>query len=266
MRNKEIKSVVYETKDYNQFKKIRGNRDVNLSHVEKLKKSIAEKKLDIPILVNKSDYSVVDGQHRLEAHKQLGLPIKFILGSFDDPLDVARVNANQRSWNFDNYCDFHAKRGKQDYQICRHIADKYEINIEAAVVMLSDLTYIYRNVSDDFKVGDFKIKPGCIEKAHELGKKLLYTRQYVQKTKRVFIAAFIMLNRHPDFKWERFKTALKVNGLQLAGANTKDAYIQWFEKIYNHNLASNRTKFKKLKLVEWVKDKSYLERDNQINS
>lgn len=266
MRNKEIKSVVFETKDYNQFKKVRGNRDVNQNHVNKLKKAIAEKKLDIPILVNKSDNAVMDGQHRLEAYKQLGLPIKFMYGDFNDHLDVARINANQKKWSLDDYCDFHAKRGKQDYGICRHIADKYEVTVEASILMLLNKASRYANITEDFQVGDFKIPAGHIEKAHALGARMLSARQYVPQYKRAFISAFIMLNRHPEFSWERFKSALKANGLKLAGATNRDSYLQWFEHIYNSGLAKGRTKYKKLNLVQWVKDRGYNDVDYEFEN
>lgn len=265
MRNKEIKSVVFETKDYGQFKKVKGNREIIQSHVERLKKAIAEKKLDVPILVNKTDKAVMDGQHRLEAYKQLGLPIKFMYGNFNDQLDVARINANQKKWSLDNYCDFHAKRGKQDYGIAKHIAEKYEVSIEASILMLLNKACIYKNITEDFQLGDFKIPAGHIEKAHTLGAKMLTARQYVPSYKRAFIGAFIMLNRHPDFIWDRFKSALKANGLKLAGATNRDSYLQWFEHIYNSGLAKGRTRYKKLKLVQWVKDRGYNDVDYEFN-
>lgn len=265
MRNKEIKSVVFETKDYGQFKKVKGNREIIQSHVERLKKAIAEKKLDVPILVNKTDKAVMDGQHRLEAYKQLGLPIKFMYGNFNDQLDVARINANQKKWSLDNYCDFHAKRGKQDYLICKHISEKYNVSIEASVLMLLNKGSFYKNITDSFKVGDFKIPAGHIEIAHDIGAKLTHAKAYVKDAKRVFVQAFIMLNRHPDFHWDRFKTALKSNGLQLGGASNRDSYLQWFERIYNSGL-SKLSKHKKLKLVEWVKDRGYKEVDYEFDS
>lgn len=263
MRNKEIKAVVFETKDYGQFKKVKGNRDVNPNHVNKLKRAIAEKKLDVPILINKADNAVMDGQHRLEAYKELGLPIKFMYANFNDHLDVARLNAHQKKWSFDDYCDFHARRGKQDYGIARHISEKYEVNIESAVLMLLNKASRYINMTEDFQVGNFKIPTGHLEKAHELGARMLTARQYVPQYKRAFISAFIMLNRHPDFNWDRFKTALKANGLKLAGATNRDSYLNWFEHIYNSGLAKGRAKYKKLKLVQWVKDRGYNDVDQE---
>ena len=60
----------FETRDYSMFKKVRGNRPVDQAHVKQLKKLIAEKDLMDPIRVN-SNIEVVDGQHTLQARKEL---------------------------------------------------------------------------------------------------------------------------------------------------------------------------------------------------
>ena len=76
--NKPIHNKFFETTDYSKFKKTRGNRPVDEAHVQQLKKLIEEKDLYDPIRVNKN-MEVIDGQHTLEARKQLDLKIPFII-------------------------------------------------------------------------------------------------------------------------------------------------------------------------------------------
>ena len=64
---------VYMTYDYNIFKKMLGNRELNERHVFRLKKSIRENYIPNAIIVNQS-MEVVDGQHRLKALSELGKP------------------------------------------------------------------------------------------------------------------------------------------------------------------------------------------------
>lgn len=68
---------VETTRDYNKFLHIMGNREINKSNVERLKKSIREIGLQVPILVNENR-AVVDGQHRLQALRELNLPVTYI--------------------------------------------------------------------------------------------------------------------------------------------------------------------------------------------
>jgi hypothetical protein len=72
--NLQIKNKYFETTEYTKFKKARGNRPVDEGHVKQLKKLIAEKDLYDPIRVNK-DMEVIDGQHTLQARKELDLKV-----------------------------------------------------------------------------------------------------------------------------------------------------------------------------------------------
>ncbi len=94
--NKPISNKFFETTDYSKFKKTRGNRPVDPSHVAHLKKLIEEKDLYDPIRVNRN-MEVVDGQHTLEARKQLDLKVPYIIMDSDDPLDVARLNTGRKT-------------------------------------------------------------------------------------------------------------------------------------------------------------------------
>ena len=60
---------VFETRDYDQFKKLNGNRNINESQVDGIVHSILEVGYQpVPILVNEF-MEIIDGQHRLEAVK-----------------------------------------------------------------------------------------------------------------------------------------------------------------------------------------------------
>ena len=63
-----VNNKFFETRDYSMFKKIRGNRPVDESHVKQLKKLIAEKDLMDPIPVN-ANKELEDGQHTLQPRK-----------------------------------------------------------------------------------------------------------------------------------------------------------------------------------------------------
>ena len=69
-----IQSVgeIQETRNYDIFKFVKGNREINRSHVKRLKEKISRRDLkEIPILVGSLDkngkYPIYDGQHRFTA-------------------------------------------------------------------------------------------------------------------------------------------------------------------------------------------------------
>ena len=64
---------VMMTNDYNMFKNIEGNRNINKIHLKRLKQSIQEKHIMVPIIVN-GKYEIIDGQHRFQSAKDLSKP------------------------------------------------------------------------------------------------------------------------------------------------------------------------------------------------
>ena len=56
------------------FKKIKGNRIVNKSNLNAIITSMEQQQLVSPIMINEK-FEIIDGQHRFEACKELGLPV-----------------------------------------------------------------------------------------------------------------------------------------------------------------------------------------------
>ena len=73
----QIINQVMKTNDYTIFSQIKGNRFINKSHLNRIKQSIKEEYLEVPIIVNEK-YEIIDGPHRFEAVKELKKPIYFI--------------------------------------------------------------------------------------------------------------------------------------------------------------------------------------------
>ena len=77
-KTNDLLSQVYKTEDYFLFKPIDGNRNKNLLHINRLKKSMESNYLFTVIIVNEN-YEIIDGQHRFEVIKELKLPLYYIV-------------------------------------------------------------------------------------------------------------------------------------------------------------------------------------------
>lgn len=93
---------VHTTTDYFLFKPIEGNRNKNLLHINRLKKSMAETYLFTVIIVNEK-YEIIDGQHRFECVKELKLPMHYIVCKGYGLNEVHVLNQNSKTWNADDY-------------------------------------------------------------------------------------------------------------------------------------------------------------------
>lgn len=66
-----------ETNDYSLFKQLPNARPINQKRVEKLMYWIVSHEIENPKIVVNKRFEILDGYHRLEACKKLGLPIPY---------------------------------------------------------------------------------------------------------------------------------------------------------------------------------------------
>lgn len=117
---------IQKTKDYDSFKSIVSNREVDKKHVKKLVASIKRKNLMIirPMVVN-SKLEVIDGQHRLEACKQLKEPVYFVKLDDLDKEDIALLNTCQKNWAMIDFINFYTIEGRKDFKTFARLLNEY---------------------------------------------------------------------------------------------------------------------------------------------
>ena len=90
------------TKNYSQFNKLIGNREIHEGHVQNLMESMNKYYMPVPIVVN-AKMEVIEGQHRIEACKRLELPVYYIIDSNANLKNVHELNKHRRSWTMFDY-------------------------------------------------------------------------------------------------------------------------------------------------------------------
>lgn len=95
------------TEDYDQFKEISSNREVDQKHVNRLVAAISAKNLLHlnPIICN-NKMEVIDGQHRLEAAKKLKIAVYYMVDDTITKKDIATINSNQKNWATMDYINY----------------------------------------------------------------------------------------------------------------------------------------------------------------
>ena len=256
-KKKNEDNVIHITRDYSMFKTVKGNREIDKGHVQKLIREMKKKDLDLPIFINEND-EVVDGQHTLQARKELGKPVRYIRGKFENEFDVAIMNANRKNWPMTAYLNFHIENGKKDYQIIKAMTKQYSLPLECAIFLLAGGYSMWRETRADFKQGKFRIK--TLQRCNEIGADLMFMKNNFNiRLTRSFITAYAVVSEHPKFKWDRFKTALKSkSALLLRGTNTED-FVRAFDKIYNGNVHN------KINFIRYFIDREYQENEEDNN-
>lgn len=154
---KEEVIVVRKTSDYSMFKVMKGNRIVSRNRVEKIIASITKVGYVInPIIVNER-MEVIDGQGRLNALKELGFPVYYLVVPGIGIRECISMNINQEKWTYMDYIRSFADRDLEDYVTLKKAIDKYApgVPLRMIIAILSgNRTYINNKTLCE---GDFRI-------------------------------------------------------------------------------------------------------------
>lgn len=171
---------IKQTTDYNKFKIVHGNRELLERHVNKLVDSILERNLLAanPILVN-DKMEVIDGQHRLEASKRIGLPIHYTVVDRSSLREVQLLNTAVRNWTLTDFLNSYVAMGLEKYKELEKFVNDTGIGLSNALYLIvsrgSDNIII--NMSSpsrikEFKKGELTFTKEDMERAHKIAKAL----------------------------------------------------------------------------------------------
>jgi hypothetical protein len=221
---------IYETYNYELFKTLDGNRDTTKSHIAKLVESMEEIYLLSPIIVNK-DMAIIDGQHRYEAAKVLGLPIRYIVDKNADLRAVQLLNAKSKDWTPNDYMDSYIKLGYEEYKSYK----KFKIDTGFTHNVCQELLSGGKSsrARTMFKTGEFQVKSLLIGYAvYDVIKEC--ERLYDGANRRSFIYAIHTLLKNKNFKPKVFIKKLSAQRAKMYDCAKTSQYIDLIEEIYNY--------------------------------
>lgn len=217
---------IYVSKNYEAFGKIAGNRRLNQTKYFQLLQSMKEEQLIIPILVN-DKMEIIDGQHRFEACKELGLPVYFYVQEGYGIDQVKRANLVSSNWTKENYLELHLSDGIPEYE-------EFDELQKISGLKVYDLMKVYakaqgksiEQLSYEFENGD--LTDTNVENVIGFLNALSDFRFFKYYKKKQFVAAMIKLYFDERYDHERMKSKLdgRANVLEGLTANvSKDDYL-----------------------------------------
>jgi hypothetical protein len=235
-------TTILQTKDYNLFKNASINRDVNLYHVKRLEESFSKKYLLSPIIVNKR-MEIIDGQHRFEAARNLGLPINFFICESYDFNEIQMLNAQNKSWVKNDYLKAYCDDGRPDYLLVKKFCEMFPVF--SLRTSLSILGYLTNNDTRDFvngklksrsfEEGSFKVKNW--ERSLKHARMIIELSVYFPEITKNAVTLAIL----PVFNLTVYDHKRMLNKFELYGSSllslcaTQSKYREMFEHIYNYH-------------------------------
>ena len=237
---------IYETKDYNKFKPLKGQpiERSNKNYKKLMKDIIATNGNIIPIIVT-DEFKVIDGNTRLLACKEADLPVKYeILNTNkNDALQLMRrVNASPSPWTIDNFIEFYTTGfGRHDFMELREfmVKNNTKVNVIAEFDTRVTLKNIKNGVLPELDYEDIKSK---IEILNKLKSRL---SMYGVTSKNVARITQSMINygkvdierliHSIDSHWDNVLKKYKIN--KVDGVEQLRYLLQ---KCYNFKLKGNK--------------------------
>lgn len=248
LMNKATKTIrvpaIYGTTEYKKFKRITGNRKINKNHVNDLIKDIGKNNLleQFPIVVTQDNY-ILDGQHRLEAAKanKWEIYVATVPMKIEDTI-VAMINSSQKAWSIEDFINFYAERGGEQYIFLAELMDEYNITAANLIALLkggSAASLLKRGQLSFYSNKDEK--KICIDLV-EAYKEIRGHVSHQIYIDRDFVFAFRTIIQSIDVPTlaQRIET---YNKAILPQVTTKD-YLRVFEEVVNfHKLDKNHIRF-----------------------
>lgn len=231
---------LYSTTNYDLFNFIKGNRNINKQHLNTLVKEIQKENLleFKPILVDKK-YNIIDGQHRIRAAKQLGLPIYYLIRSECDISSIAALQTQLR-WVTQDYIKLYSTGDRaEDYIMLQNYLETYKFqtfrvglaflgSVQELCAIIKANKFVFKwdldLVSKDIAVYNrfLKfIKDNKIQPDRHFGKIS-------------FIRAFLRLIKAATFDKEKFFSKLAERWEYLRYRTSEKPYLDDLVNIYNY--------------------------------
>lgn len=242
--------------DYSKFKLLNTNRRTTSGHVAKLKTSIREKDMtqDFPVIID-NDFFVIDGQHRLEALKLLGLPVYYRFAVSASAKDIKLLNSTAKSWNLEDHLNSYIQDGNLNYVKLKKFMDWSGIKsvnaglkiISKSGVMRKDVTALNFNHSDksrkSFIDGEFKYPESDSQQRNFILmlKKLSEFTFHKDPFQRSFYVAIEKIAEDDSIDFDRLTS--KLTQYPLGVYNDANSLIDQLEKAYNYNVGQEKKKF-----------------------
>ena len=222
-----------EATDYGIFKHLDYNRPVltNTSQFKKLKKNIEEKGYLISPVICNGDGYIIDGQHRVEACKQLGIPVPYVINHRMTTQDVKDANNLNRSWDLMAYTHNAAKHGDLECEALLDVANEYNEDFSFPVIA-DAFSNSQGGANSAIKNKVYKIDldfgHGLLETAREL--KSVVGSKFKQA--KVVRALKMVLRQNPHFDVDHFK--LKCTQKKFHVYNSETETAEEMVEVYNY--------------------------------
>jgi hypothetical protein len=121
-----MKKQVFRTENHDIFRYLDGNRSVEQKRVAKIRESIRQHGYIFNPIICNEHLEIIDGQGRVQALRELHLPVDYIICPGLTVKDCIVMNAYGSKWTMRDYINSYAERGYTSYTYLSFLLNQYK--------------------------------------------------------------------------------------------------------------------------------------------
>ncbi len=219
-------------------------RPVENSHLKAMIESMRQKSLlkYYPIIVDR-DFVVYDGQRRLLAARELGLPIYYIMASNISMLMIAQAGSRSKGWAYADYLKHYCVLGKEPYLYLADYIKKFPyIGLTRAILVLGEQGG-FNDIQSSYRIGEFIVRsPGL---GLKFGKCIGGLDRNEFRKNKVLQRCFLIQMHNEKFDPDHMIAAINHHPEMMRPFADMESCFKCMENTYNYG-KKNRLSFRKL--------------------
>lgn len=249
-----IIAQVYETSNYDQFKKLDFNRDVLKSRKEKLMASFEKGRVLNPIVVNEK-MEIIDGQGRYEALKELGEAIQYVIAPGSSIDDCRRMNQYNQKWTVHDWVISYANGGNLNYAILEdtRIETGLDYNVIARLAGKSIEGAGRTDVLCAGKMLFTQEDAIRVKNLKRMASEIAEALTYEKRLNKIFYSAVKIACEFPGYKHNRMLSNCKKCRGSYNQMGSIESQLKEFSRIYNYK----QTGKNKLYFERYMENRGY---------
>ena len=212
-----------------------GNRDINKTHVNNLKKSMKKYGVlsAVTVMETGKSYTLLDGHHRWTAAKSLGFSVPAIVVKRESNVAVVELNNVQKNWSLADYANYYSHSNdadiKESYENIIQYHEETGMNYSALVKILG------KQQPKNFKDGSFRVTRKLFANAFFVYLNDISAYVPFAKTNARFALGFCDIAASPAYEHRRMMSKLKMShGKIIELKGNPGAYGKMMNEIYNY--------------------------------
>ena len=234
------------TTNLGMFKISEVNRDFTTPRSTRRIKRISQSMKEVgflptqPITIAPSGH-VVDGQHRLQSAKELGIGVYYMVdttikNSTASIFQAAvRQNESQESWSKNDYIKGYVARGNKNYVTLKEFMNEFPMFSMTECMMFLQNSGTKHCSKVSFSQGLFQVEN--LEKAKQWATDILQLEPYFKDgyNSSVFVRTMLtIMEKEPNFSWDNFIHKVKLRPSMIHRCGDKKSYSMMIEDLYNY--------------------------------